>query len=111
MIITNTKSVLTRDLLGFGWANLRRFHDVAYVEGVLEQLHSIPKKHRQNARKQARQIRLCLMQAREYADAAEAVSLVTKPTLYYYSLMSLALAEILLKQPGDSSLDMMREKN
>jgi hypothetical protein len=49
------------------------------------------------------------MQAWEYSQAAQVVSLVTKPVLQYYSCMSLALAEILLKQTGESSLDRARE--
>ena len=48
------------------------------------------------------------MQAREYADAARAVALATKPTRYDYPARSLALAEILLKQSGESSLDRAR---
>jgi hypothetical protein len=66
-------------------------------------------RQRTNVRKQATQIRQCLIQAREYYDAATAVTLATKPVLLYYSVMSLALAEILLKQDGASSLDRARE--
>jgi hypothetical protein len=39
------------------------------------------------------------------------VTLAVKPVLYYYSAMSLALAELLLKQTGDSSLDRAREQH
>jgi hypothetical protein len=68
-------------------------------------------KQRPNAVKQATQIRYCLTQAREYFDAARVVSLATKPNLLYYGLMSLALAEILFKQSGDSSLDRARQEH
>jgi hypothetical protein len=74
-------------------------------------LHHVPERHRADVRKQSLQIRYCLFQAREYFTAAAAVSLATKPNLLYYGTMSLALAEILFKQSGDSSLDRAREQN
>jgi len=74
-------------------------------------IHSVPTKHRENVRKQAAQIRYCLIQAREYFAAAATVTLATKPNLLYYGTMSLALAEILFKQTGDSSLDKARAEN
>jgi hypothetical protein len=57
------------------------------------------------------QIRYCLMQAEEYRTAANSVGLATKPNLLYYSTMSLALAELLLKHDGRYSLDRAREKH
>ncbi|MGL3211126.1 YaaC family protein [Bradyrhizobium sp. BR 1433] len=91
------------------WSSLQRFQNVPLVTDILMQLHGLSLGQKRNAQKQARQIRYCLMQAREYAAAAGAVSPITKPTLLYYALMNLALAEMLLKQPGDSSLDRARE--
>ena len=64
-----------------------------------------------NAKKQAEQLRYCLTQAKEYYDAALSVSLATRPVLMYYSMMSLALSEILMKQDGRCSLDMARSDN
>lgn len=75
------------------------------------ELQSVPQKHARNVRKQAEQIRYCLIQAAEYFAAAETVSLATKPLLLYYGTMSLALAEILFKQDGGSSLDIARGQN
>ncbi len=109
MIITASKLVRGHDIAGFAWSSLRRFLNVQHVEQQITDLHKLPKSQRQNARKQAQQVRYCLMQAREYAEAADRVSLVTKPTLLYYSTMCLALAEVLLKHSGDSSLDRARE--
>jgi len=91
------------------WSSLQRFQNVASVTDQLMALHGLPPGQRKNAQKQAKQIRYCLMQAREYAAAARVVSLVTKPTLLYYAVMNLALAEVLLKQSGDFSLDRARE--
>jgi hypothetical protein len=52
-----------------------------------------------------------MIQAREYFAAANSVSTATKPNLLYYGAMSLALAEILFKQSGQSSLDKARDDN
>lgn len=54
--------------------------------------HSVPKDQRPNVLKQATKIRYCLLQAKEYRDAAEGASLATKPLLLYYSVMSLAFS-------------------
>lgn len=111
MVITGAVSVQARDLAQFAWAGLRRFHDVTYVERSIIELHQLSLDQFSNARKQVRQIRYCLMQAREYAEAAEAVTFVTKPLLYYYCVISLAVAELLLKQTGESSLDRARAQH
>jgi hypothetical protein len=111
MLIRQARIVRERDLARFAWASLQRFQNVDYVKKTICELHCLDKRWESQAAKQARQIRYCLTQAREYAIAAEAVSLATKPNLLYYSIMSLALAEILLKQDGSSSLDASREQN
>jgi hypothetical protein len=91
------------------WSSMQKYLNVNSVTDSLIRLHNLPTIQKRNAQKQARQLRYCLIQAREYATAASAVSLATKPALHYYSVMSLALAEILLKQSGESSLDRARE--
>ena len=109
MILTTARSVATSDPEAYAWANLRKFQNVDLVEQRIVELHALKPSMRANARKQARQLRYCLIQAREYFSAAKGVSLATKPTLQYYGLMSLALAEILFKQTGNSSLDRARQ--
>ncbi|WP_426533538.1 YaaC family protein [Bradyrhizobium sp. McL0615] len=111
MIITVVKQVRTADPSAYAWATLRKFQNVDLVASKITTLHNVPEKHRADVRKQALQIRYCLLQAREYFAAAATVSLATKPNLLYYGTMSLALAEILFKQSGDSSLDRAREQN
>ena len=108
MIIKKASLIPSDNLSKTCWARIRRFHNVSFVVECIRELHSIPKKQEANARKQAEQIRYCLIQAKEYFDASLAVTLATKPVLLYYSTMSLALAEILLKQDGMSSLDKAR---
>jgi hypothetical protein len=107
MIWEAAREVFTSDPEAYAWANLRKYQNVAFVEDRIRHFH--PDASPQNARKQARQLRYCLIQAREYFTAAKAVTLATKPTLQYYGIMSLALAEILFKQSGDSSLDRARQ--
>jgi len=111
MILHSAARVEDADLSRYAWSRLRRFRNVSEVEDRIVRLHDLEARHRPNARKQAMQIRHCLLQAEEYFDAAAVVTLATKPLLYYYSIMSLALAEVLLKQSGDSSLDRAREQN
>jgi hypothetical protein len=59
---------------------------------------------------QAESIRYCLQQALEYREAAPA-STFTRPTLVYYSIMSLALCEILFKRDGTYRLAKLRERH
>ena len=111
MIIPTVELIADGDVRSYCWSHLRAFHNVSHVTDLLVDLHKPPAHQRANVRKQAEQIRYCLHQAREYADAAETVSLATRPNLLYYSIMSLALAEVLFKQDGASSLDRAREQN
>jgi hypothetical protein len=93
------------------WGALARFQEVEYVLEKLIGRWKPDKRMLPHLRKQAEQIRFCLRQAKEYHDAASAVTLATQPTLLYYSAMYFALAEILFKQTGDSSLDRARSEH
>jgi hypothetical protein len=108
MVILRLVDVSASDLSGYAWASLRRFQDVEYVASEIMRWHGLDN-HKRNVKKQATQIRYCLTQAREYFLAAKSVTLATKPNLLYYGTLSLALAEILFKQSGDSSLDRARQ--
>ena len=61
-----------------------------------------------NYRKQARQIRAVLFQAKEYFEAAEQASFHTSPNHLYYGMVCLASAVMLLNGTGDQSLDVLR---
>lgn len=111
MIIVRADTVAWRDVERESWNGLKRFNNIDTCADIISHLHSLSREHRGNARKQAEQIRFCLSLAREYYDASRAVSLATRPVLLYYSAMNLALAEILLKQSGESSLDRAREQH
>lgn len=111
MILTTAHLVKAKNPSRYAWMGLRKFQYVPHVQEQIIKLHKLDKKQHANAKKQANQIRYCLTQAEEYFTAAASVSLATKPNLLYYSIMSLALAEILLKQTGLSSLDKAREQH
>lgn len=109
MIIQTVAILPDADATRFCWRELQRFQNVRFGESLIEALHSPPSNQKQNVKKQAAQIKYCLAQAREYYEAGDATSMATRPLLYYYFAMSMALAEILLKQSGESSLDRARE--
>lgn len=111
MVIDNFRTEIRGDVERFAWAGIDRFKNKEFVTQFLCEIHNIPNKHKENAKKQAAQIRQCIIQASEYFQAAKGVSLATKPLLLYYGTMSLALAEILTKGSGGMSLDAARGKN
>ncbi len=111
MIIRRARKVRTPNPADYAWSGLRKFLNVDLVAKTLIELHEVSARFHPNVHKQAQQLRYCLLQAREYFTAARAVSTATKPNLLYYGTMSLALAEILYKQSGDSSLDKAREQH
>jgi len=111
MIVDIASTIPNSQAESLTWLRLRRFKNVPFTTNFLMELHQLPSNGRGNAKKQAEQIRFCLIQAEEYFTAARAVTLATKPLLAYYGVMSFALAEILLKQSGDSSLDRARSEH
>jgi hypothetical protein len=111
MIVEKVKLIRARDLAIYAWSRISKFQNVSYTKEQIINLHSLPKEHWSNAQKQAEEIKHCLLQAKEYFDAAGAVSLATKPVLLYYSVMSMALSEILLKQTADSRLQKLRAEH
>lgn len=90
------------------WRELRYFFNVRYVADKIIEKHKVEKKYKKMVEKQAEQIRACLVQAMEYNHSSVSVSIATRPVLLYYSIMNLALSEILFKQTGESSLDKAR---
>jgi hypothetical protein len=101
----------SQDVTEFAWRGLRRFHNSDVMASNVIKVLKIDPKHKDNVKKQMLQLRYCLMQAREYFEAAEVASLSTKAVQLYYCCMSLALAQILWKMDGNSSLDKLREEH
>lgn len=62
-----------------------------------------------NHKKQCRQLRAAILQAREFFTAIGASTLYTSPNHLYYGAASLATATMLLNGRGDKSLDALRK--
>jgi hypothetical protein len=92
------------------WSGLKLFQNEEWVAERIIAKHGLNTKQIPNAKKQAKQINYCLVQAKEYWDAAYSASSATAHLQLYYCCMSLALAEILWKGDGGQSLDKLREK-
>jgi len=108
MIIYRVNKISTADVANYSWRRLAQFYNTDFTAKQISSIHCLDKKQNGNAKKQAEQIKYCLIQAKEYFDASSTVSLATKPLLLYYCTMSLALAEILMKQTADSRLSALR---
>lgn len=104
------KKINQKNLEAYAWNNLTQFHNIDYLTKILVENHKIDSRNRKNAKLQAEQIKFCLIQAKEYFDAANIVSLSTKPVMQYYGIMSMALAEILFKNSAEYRLQKIREK-
>jgi len=101
------KKIVTENPEGMLWWHLRQYKNVERVAPLLRERHTT----KENARKQARQIRYCIEQAEEYFLSARQVSLATKPLQLYYGMASLAWALILFKKTGDYALDRLGPKH
>jgi hypothetical protein len=104
----NPQNILREEAERVAIAGLRSFFNIERVTRLLAERHSVPAKDRHFVQLQAESIRYCLQQALEYRDAALA-STFSRPTLVYYSIMSLALCEILFKRDGRFRLAKLRE--
>jgi hypothetical protein len=92
------------------WRRLLEFANIEIAEEAISFRHgeAPDKRRRQQYRKQASQLRVALLQAHEYFDAAEKTSLITSPNHVYYGLLSLASAVMLLLGTGEHSYDALR---
>lgn len=111
MLIKDVRLLRTGERADISWIGLRRYLNADFVTDQICSLHNLNGKYKKFAQKQAEQIRFCIIQAKEYYDASKVVGLATKPLLMYYSAMSLASSELLLKQSGESSLDFARREH
>jgi hypothetical protein len=109
MLINGCATFRAADASKYAWGRLGHFLNVDAVTKLIVDAHKLPQDQRPNAKRQATQLRQCLMQAREYYDAASTVGPATRPVLLYYAIMSMALCEVLFKQSADSRLEKLRE--
>jgi hypothetical protein len=101
--------VTVTDIPREAWRRLLEFANLEIAEQAIAVLHGSDREQRSNRRKQAAQMRVSLLQAREYFAAAEQSSLYTNPSHLYYGMVSLASALLLLRGDGTASLDYLRK--
>jgi hypothetical protein len=110
-IITEAGRVTSTNFDFFVSSGLRRLQNASYATKKIIDRHQVSSKQHANASKQGEQLSYCVSLALNYAAAASSASLAIKPVLIYYAMLNFALAEVLIKQDGRSSLDLARAQN
>lgn len=105
------KWIATDNIYAETWRELSEYTNIDLVCRNLESKHGLPlsQKERENRRKQAQQARVCVLQAKEYMEAARSSSIFTSPNHTYYSISSLASLLMLVLGDGKNSLDYLRK--
>lgn len=103
--------VTTEDISEEAWRRVLEYANTEYAYDAIARKHgrADTKSLKSDYRKQAEQIRVSILQAREYFEAARSSSLFTSPNHLYYGFVSLASAIMLLLGTGDKSLDRLRQ--
>lgn len=92
------------------WRRLLEFANLEIATEAIINIHGpAPAGKANNYRKQAEQIRVSLLQAKEYFEAVKNSSLYTKPNHLYYGSVALSVACMLLRGDGTKSLDFLRK--
>lgn len=105
--------IVTDDIYAETWRQLLEFSNLELTTDVIVRKHGEPtsKSDRDNLAKQAAQARVCVLQAKEYFDAARTASLFTSPNHSYYGAVALASLIMLVLGDGTKSLDYLRSDN
>lgn len=105
--------IVTDDIYAETWRQLLEFSNIELTTDLIIRRHGEPtsKSHRDNLTKQATQARVCVLQAKEYFDAARSASLFTSPNHSYYGAVALASLMMLILGDGTKSLDYLRADN
>jgi hypothetical protein len=105
------KWITTDNIYAETWRELSEYTNIELVCRNLALRHGLPlsKKEEENHRKQAQQARVCVLQAKEYMEAARASSIFTSPNHTYYSITALASLMLLVLGDGTKSLDYLRK--
>jgi len=106
-----TEWITTENIPAEAWRRILEYANLEFSKSAISDLHGPPinKNLKQNYIKQAQQIRVSILQSKEYFDAASASSLFTSPNHIYYGMVSLASAIMLLRGSGDKALDRLRQ--
>lgn len=105
--------IVTDNIYTETWRRLLEFANLELTIEELERRHgaATTKSIKQNYIKQANQARVCVLQAKEYFDAARASSLFTSPNHAYYGAIALSSLILLIVGDGTKSLDYLRLDN
>lgn len=103
--------VVTDDLARESWRRLLEFANLDLTIDTIRRIHGEPTDSSvtRNYRKQAEQARVCVLQAKEYFDAARDSTLITAPNHLYYGMVALASMQMLVLGDGTRSLDYLRK--
>jgi hypothetical protein len=102
--------VVTDDIYQEVWRRLLEFANIDLTVDEIARRHGKPVSpaERGNYRKQAAQARVCVLQAKEYFDAAASSTLFTAPNHLYYGMVSISSLMMLVMGNGTRSLDFLR---
>lgn len=102
--------IVTDDTSREAWRRLLEFANIDLAVDAIIARHGAPSSARvlENYKKQARQIRVSLLQAKEYFDAANSSSIFTSPNHLYYGFVALTSALMLVLGDGSKSLEVLR---
>lgn len=103
--------IVANDVSRESWSRLLEFANLDFSLNEISRRHGTARNTNQadNYKKQAQQIRACLLQSQEYFTAAKNSSLITSPNHAYYGMVSLASSIMLLLGDGRKSLDYLRQ--
>ncbi|MCA3357294.1 MAG: hypothetical protein ING02_04820 [Roseomonas sp.] len=103
--------IATDNIYAATWRELFDYTNNDLTVKKLIKRHGEPKSagDKANYFKQANQARVCVLQAKEYMDAAQASSIFTSPNHIYYSIYALASLMMLIMGDGTKSLDYLRK--
>lgn len=103
--------VVSDDVPRESWSRLLEYANSDFAFEAISKRHGVPGGNSvaDNYRKQAQQIRACLLQSQEYFSAAKHSSLITSPNHAYYGMVSLASSIMLMLGDGKKALDFLRQ--
>jgi hypothetical protein len=103
--------ITTDNIYAATWREIFEYTNIELTLKKLAERHGTPHGSRVTANylKQAQQARVCVLQAKEYMDAAQTCSIFTSPNHTYYSISALASLMMLIMGTGEKSLDNLRQ--
>lgn len=102
--------IVTENIYQESWRRILEFANIDLAIDEIAKVHGKPttKGMKSNYKKQAKQVRVSVLQAKEFFDAAAASSIFTSANHIYYGMISLATAIMLIRGDGTKSLDVLR---